>query len=229
MPFHPAVVPLHPDSWPASRAPVPTAPGPGRLGPGHARARPAATARSPAGPDDAARRRRGRGRPSLRRKLEPWSHRYAQAAVEIVGGDRPVSQLLRWPPATVYADLHRRALLVARAGGHQPGQGRVQPVRPKVVSVHTCFVSDTAVEAGIRVRYGARSRALAARFELAARDRWVCTAPGLRLSAVSLAGGAGRQARSGHPDGRGTSCTSCPSRTGTARCGRPWRTGRRPW
>ena len=75
----------------------------------------------------------------------------------------------------MYADLHRRALLVARAGGHQPGQARVQPVRPRVVSVHTSFVSDTVMEAGISIRYGERSRALAARFEQR-NDRWICTA-----------------------------------------------------
>ena len=113
--------------------------------------------------------------PALRRRLEQWSHRYAQAAVEIVGGDRPVSQLLRWTAAEVYADLHRRALLVARAGGHQPAQGRVQPVRPRVVSVRTCFVTATAMEAGISIRYGERCRALAARFEYR-KDRWICTA-----------------------------------------------------
>ncbi len=118
--------------------------------------------------------------PGLRRRLHQWSHRYAQAVVEIVGGDRPVSQLLRWTTGEVYADLHRRATLVARAGGHQPGQGRVQPVRPQVVSVHTCFVTEQAVEAGIRIRYGERCRALAARFELRTdrlnQERWVCTA-----------------------------------------------------
>ena len=113
--------------------------------------------------------------PRLRRRLEQWSHRYAQAAVEIVGGDRPVSQLLRWTAAEVYADLHRRALLVARAGGHQPGLSRVQPVRPKVMSVHTCFVSESVMEAGIRIRYGERCRAVAARFEQRT-DRWICTA-----------------------------------------------------
>jgi hypothetical protein len=110
-----------------------------------------------------------------RRELEAWSCRFAQAAVEIVGGDRPASQLLRWTSPEVYADLNRRAQLVARAGGHQPGQARVQPVRPRVVGVHTCFVDTGIVEAGLHVRYGRRSRAVAARFER--RDtRWVCTA-----------------------------------------------------
>jgi hypothetical protein len=107
--------------------------------------------------------------------LEAWSCRFAQAAVEIVGGDRPASQLLRWSSPEVYADLNRRAQLVARAGGHQPGQGRVQPVRPRVIGVRTCFVDNGIVEAGLHIRYGQRSRAVAARFERR-EDRWVCTA-----------------------------------------------------
>src|SRR6188472_4229658 len=74
-------------------------------------------------------------------EVELWARRFAQAAVEIVGGDRPASQLLRWTTGAVYQDLHRRALLVARAGGHQPGVARVQPVRPQVRSVHTWFVT----------------------------------------------------------------------------------------
>ncbi|MDH2415136.1 Rv3235 family protein [Nocardioides sp. CER19] len=110
-----------------------------------------------------------------RREAEAWSCRFAQAAVEIVGGDRPATQLLRWSSPEVYADLNRRAQLVARAGGHQPGQARVQPVRPRVVGVRTCFVDAGIVEAGLHLRYGQRSRAVAARFER--RDgRWVCTA-----------------------------------------------------
>lgn len=115
-----------------------------------------------------------------RAEVERWAQRFAQAAVEIVGGDRPATQLLRWTTGEVYADLHRRALLVARAGGHQPGAGRVQPVRPQVLSVHTCFVDRLVAEASVHVRYGERSRALAARFELRRTrhdptPRWVCT------------------------------------------------------
>ncbi|GEP36327.1 hypothetical protein NSZ01_40950 [Nocardioides szechwanensis] len=110
-----------------------------------------------------------------RRSAEAWAQRFVQAAVEIVGGDRPATQLLRWTSASVFADLNRRAQLVARAGGHAPGQGRVQPVRPRVLSVHSCFVSEDVLETSVHVRYGERSRALAARFE-ARKDRWVCTA-----------------------------------------------------
>jgi hypothetical protein len=112
---------------------------------------------------------------AMRRQVEGWARRYVQAATEIVGGDRPVTQLLRWSTREVYLDLQRRALLVARAGGHRPGHGRVQPVRPHVVGVRTCFLSRRVVEASVHVRYGARSRALAARFELLG-GRWQCTA-----------------------------------------------------
>lgn len=107
--------------------------------------------------------------------VEEWTRRFIQAAVEIVGGDRPVSQLLRWTVPEVYDDLRRRTMLVARAGGHQPGLARVQPVQPRVLSVHTCFVRADAVEAAVHVRYGQRSRALAARFERI-EQRWVCSA-----------------------------------------------------
>lgn len=110
------------------------------------------------------------------RAVGAWACRYAQAVVEIVGGDRPVTQLLRWTSREVYEDLQRRALLVARAGRHQPGQGRVQPVRPRVLGVHPCFVTRDVVEVSMHVRYGERSRAIAGRFERTRDQRWTCTA-----------------------------------------------------
>jgi hypothetical protein len=112
----------------------------------------------------------------LRRAIEDWARRYSQAAVEIVGGDRPVTQLLRWSSREVYENLQRRALLVARAGRHEPGQGRFQPVRPRVLGVHPCFINRDVVEVSTHVRYGERSRALAARFERTRDNRWRCTA-----------------------------------------------------
>jgi len=112
----------------------------------------------------------------IRRAVEEWARRYTQAAVEIVGGDRPVSQLLRWSSREVYENLQRRAQLVARAGRHQPGQGRFQPVRPRVLGVHPCFINRDVVEVSMHVRYGERSRALAARFERTTDQRWRCTA-----------------------------------------------------
>jgi len=112
----------------------------------------------------------------LRHAIEDWARRYSQAAVEIVGGDRPVTQLLRWSSREVYENLQRRALLVARAGRHEPGQGRFQPVRPRVLGVRPCFINRDVVEVSTHVRYGERSRALAARFERTDDNRWRCTA-----------------------------------------------------
>jgi hypothetical protein len=112
----------------------------------------------------------------LRRRIEQWAHRYVQAAVEIVGGDRPSSQLLRWTAPEVYADLSRRAQLVARAAGRPAGTGRPRTaVRPQVVSVHAGFVTREVCEVSVRVRHGERYRAVAARFEVL-QGRLQCTA-----------------------------------------------------
>ncbi len=113
--------------------------------------------------------------PSERQRLESWAHRYTQAAVEIAGGDRPVSQLVRWTLPTVYEDLARRAQLVRAAALREPTTARLQQVRPQVESVHTCWVDDDAAEVSARVRYGRRSRAVALRFERRS-ERWQVTA-----------------------------------------------------
>ncbi len=112
---------------------------------------------------------------AARLEVERFAARILQAFVESVGGDRPVSQVLRWTTPTVYQDLGRRAQLVARAVGRRPGQGGIQGTRPQVVGVHTCFLTQRAVEVSAHVRYGQRSRAVAARFDRHC-DRWVCSA-----------------------------------------------------
>jgi hypothetical protein len=110
-----------------------------------------------------------------RRRFEQHAARIGAALVEIVGGDRPVSQVLRWTTPEVYQDLARRAHLVARAAGRTSGAGDVQQVRPHLVAAHTSFVSEHCAEVSLHVRYGERSRAVAARFELI-RDRWQVSA-----------------------------------------------------
>jgi Family of unknown function (DUF6459) len=127
---------------------------------------------------------RGRDTPGLdvvpidlanRRRFEQHAARLGAAVVEIVGGDRPVSQVLRWTTPGVYQDLARRAHLVATAVGRRPGAGGIQSVRPQLVAMHTSFVSEHCAEVSLHVRYGERSRAVAARFELI-RDRWQVSA-----------------------------------------------------
>lgn len=112
-----------------------------------------------------------------RRRVEAWTQRYLQAAVEIAGGDRPASQLLRWSTAGVYDDLGRRAVLAARAEGRHPvaARHRRQTSRPFLVGTHTIFVGRDAVEVSAHVRYGERSRAVAARFEQQ-DEQWICVA-----------------------------------------------------
>jgi hypothetical protein len=110
-----------------------------------------------------------------RRRFEQHAARIGAAVVEIVGGDRPVSQVLRWTTPEVYQDLARRAHLVARAVGRRPGTGGIQSVRPQLVAAHISFVSERCAEVSLHVRYGERSRAVAARFELI-RDRWQVSA-----------------------------------------------------
>ncbi|RYP88413.1 hypothetical protein EKO23_03560 [Nocardioides guangzhouensis] len=112
---------------------------------------------------------------STRRDLHRWAMTFLQAVVEVIGGDRPAAQLVRWTVPDVHQKLAYRAGVVARAGVHQAGQGRGRRpvVRPQVENVRTCFVDDAVVEVCARVRYGERNRAVCGRLELIA-GRWQC-------------------------------------------------------
>lgn len=110
--------------------------------------------------------------PGGRTELEAFSHRFARAVVEVVGGDRGPSQLLRWTSEGVYAELQRRTALLA---GTTPGDRRVRRLRSQVRSVHLFCPSPEAAEVSVHVRQGERSRAIAARIELV-DSRWCCTA-----------------------------------------------------
>lgn len=110
--------------------------------------------------------------PGDRAELEAFAHRFAHAVVEVVGGDRGPSQLLRWTSERVYADLQRRAALLART---TPGDRRVRRLRSQVRTVHVFCPSAEAAEISVHVRHGERSRAIAARIELLG-GRWCCTA-----------------------------------------------------
>lgn len=101
-----------------------------------------------------------------------WAARFAQGVVEVLGGDRPLPQLVRWTSRRVYRDLERRVHLLARSCGSEQ---RLRTIRPQVRSVHVCHPADGAAEVSVHVRHGHRSRALAARLELV-QGRWQCTA-----------------------------------------------------
>ena len=113
---------------------------------------------------------------ATREHVDAFVGRFLQAVVEIGAGDRPVTQVLRHAVPEVYEDLTARARTVTAAAGSVPGRVRdPNPARPVVVGVRTALIRSDAVEASAHVRYGRRSRAVAARFEIV-RERWQCVA-----------------------------------------------------
>jgi Family of unknown function (DUF6459) len=101
-------------------------------------------------------------------EVRAWAARLAQAVVEAVGLQRPVSQLVRWTAPNVYRDLERRVQLVRRASDS------ARSVRPQVRSIHVCRPTPSSAEVSVHVRHAGRSRALAMRMERRS-DRWQCT------------------------------------------------------
>jgi hypothetical protein len=104
-------------------------------------------------------------------EVKQWGARFAQAVVESIGGERPVTQLVRWTDREVYRDLERRVQLLRIA---RPVT-RTRVIRPQVRSVHVFLPGPEIAEISVHVRYGQRSRCLAARLERRT-DRWVATA-----------------------------------------------------
>jgi hypothetical protein len=96
-----------------------------------------------------------------------WSARFAQAVVEVLAGDRPVSQLVRWTTTSVYDDL--AALVVG------PAAVRGAAARGVVRSIHVSEPVDGVAEVAALVRRGPRSTAVALRLE-GLDGRWQCTA-----------------------------------------------------
>ncbi len=97
-----------------------------------------------------------------------WSGRLVQAVAEVLVGDRPLGQLVRWTSTEVYDDIGVRVVPAARAGG--------RPVsRALVRSVHVSEPADGVAECAAVVRRGPRSTAIALRLE-GLDGRWQCTA-----------------------------------------------------
>ena len=116
--------------------------------------------------------------PLRRKRFDQWAGRFLQSAVDVVAGQRSATQLVRWMQEEVYEDLVRRAQLVRGSVTSLPGRAATiagPTVRPSITSLHTSFVAATTCEAAAVVRYGARHRAIAARFELI-EGRMQCTA-----------------------------------------------------
>ncbi|HEX5018621.1 MAG TPA: Rv3235 family protein [Actinomycetes bacterium] len=104
--------------------------------------------------------------------IVPWVARLAQAVLEVVAAERPVTQLTTWVLPEIYRRLDRRQQVSAR---------QLMPGRPKersaelVRSVHVCHpVPEVAEVSVVTVGSHDRCRALALRLERR-RGRWICT------------------------------------------------------
>jgi hypothetical protein len=93
----------------------------------------------------------------------PWAGRLVQAFVEVMSGDRPIGQLIRWTHEDVYAQL--RTLTTRRPA---------KRVRAQVRSVHVTEPLDGVAEVCAVVHDGARARAYALRL-VGTDGRWCCT------------------------------------------------------
>lgn len=107
-----------------------------------------------------------RGLPDAR----PWATQLTQGVLEVLSGDRPVTQLLRWTSQDVYDTLQRRMVVGARAHG----QARVRR-RAAVRSVHVTRPDVGVAEVAATALREGRLQAIALRLE-GINGRWQCTA-----------------------------------------------------
>lgn len=101
-----------------------------------------------------------------------WGSRLVQAVSEVLAGDRPISQMVRFTDEAVFTELNRRVRLL---GLSTTATGRGSKERSAVRSVRVCKPTEHVAEVAAHVRHGDRSRAIALRMEIR-RNRWVCTA-----------------------------------------------------
>ena len=97
-----------------------------------------------------------------------WAGRFVQAVIEVLAGDRPASQLVRWTTTEVYDDVACRITSGARPGAPTPARAVVR-------SVHVAEPADGVAEVSALVRRGVRCTAVALRLE-GMDGRWQCTA-----------------------------------------------------
>lgn len=127
---------------------------------------------------------------------KPWCARFVQALIEVLAGERPAVQLMRWTTDGIFAELNHRARLIAQArgpvalsqsrphssrtrtqaaGGRTANRAGSAAGRLAVRSVHVSEPADGVAEAAVHVQHGNRSRAIAVRIE-GLDGRWRCTA-----------------------------------------------------
>ncbi|MET9268603.1 Rv3235 family protein, partial [Kribbella sp. NPDC003557] len=105
-------------------------------------------------------------------EVRAWGARLAQAVSEVLAGDRPISQLVRFTDDVVFLELNRRVRLL---GLNSTAGLRGAKEKSVVRSVRVFMPEPFIAEVAAHVRHGSRSRAVAFRLEIR-RNRWVCTA-----------------------------------------------------
>jgi hypothetical protein len=100
-----------------------------------------------------------------------WATRFVNALVEVLGGDRPPSQMACWTSRTVFASVTR----YAQSTGRQRIKQRSRSGREQVASVRVSRPRAGVLEVSARIRCGDRYRALAARLDQVPGG-WQCTA-----------------------------------------------------
>jgi Family of unknown function (DUF6459) len=103
---------------------------------------------------------------------QAWATRFVLAVTEVLAGDRPIGQLVRWTDAVVFNALNRRVRVL---GLTTTATVRGSKERCAVRSVHVSAPVPQVAEVAAHIRHGERSKAVALRLE-AHRGRWVCTA-----------------------------------------------------
>jgi hypothetical protein len=87
-----------------------------------------------------------------------WARQMVQVIAEVLCGQRPATQLLRWTVPEVYEQVRSRT-----AARHRPGAA---PLRgPRVGTVRVCQPADGVAEAAAVVHGPQRARAVALRLE----------------------------------------------------------------
>ncbi len=103
---------------------------------------------------------------------QAWATRIVQAVAEVLAGDRPIGQLIRFTDTFVFADLNRRVRIL---GLTTTATIRTAKERSAIRSVHVTTPATEVAEVAAHIRCGTRSRAMALRLEVH-RNRWICTA-----------------------------------------------------
>lgn len=95
-----------------------------------------------------------------------WTKQLVTGIAEVLIGERPIFQLMRWVSFDVYLEIDKNI--------KQRDSKNKQRIRPLIRSVHIDQTSENVVQAIAVIQKGKRGRGIGIRLE-AEDDRWRCT------------------------------------------------------